>query len=880
MPDSWPLVGRGEVLSTVTRLARTGRRAGVVIVGPPGCGRTRLARAALAAVAGDAEGPTWAPRWLIATSATAPFPLGAVSHLLSGQGADLGENPLFAARRRLVADAGGARLLLAVDDAHWLDGTSAALVQQLAAADEAFVIVTVPSGTPVRDAVFALWKEGLADRLDIGDLERADHDTLLRSALGDHVDEATLRRLWDLSRGNPLFLRELVDAARAAGTLRRVGQVWRWDGPVEPTPRLVELVERQMGRRSPEDLELLTLIAFGEPLGSELLAGTVAPETLTRLEHDGLLSSVQRGRRVDVSLTHPLHAEVLRRQASPWQTRQAFRRLTEALERTGARRGLDRARLLWWREEQGIAAGADDLVSTAEAVLASDRRLATQLARAAIGRSASTATTLRLGRVLVALALADDAERVLAAAMADRDATGHDARAHRALALLRVPNLCWGLHDLRTALRVVDEIDPPTGGDGTGTVEPGVAVLRAYRRLMTGCPVGPDPALESGAHPDPDLLDPDAADHGLAVAALAAALAGDHARALALAERAEAAAPPGRPRSWTGYEARTARWYAHLLDADLPAAEAVAQRLREEALLESAPEPASLAATWLGIVAARRGRLPEAVRWLQEAAAAVRASRFPFTLPLVSEIAVALASLGGLDRARAALAEAEPLGDEVLFSAWTWTARVWLAGLGGRRGEAVRMALDTPARAGRLAVLQSLHAVVRIGEAPPAVVAELDRLAARGTGRLHDLYAAHARAVADADPRALDTAAQAFADRGMLLLAAEAAAQACAAHRAAGRPSSARASAVRARGWAPAAAVTPALALLDGADELTPRETEIASLAAGGLTSRAIASQLVVSVRTVDNVLASVYQKLGITGRAELPDVVGLPTTR
>ena len=66
------------------------------------------------------------------------------------------------------------------------------------------------------------------------------------------------------------------------------------------------------------------------------------------------------------------------------------------------------------------------------------------------------------------------------------------------------------------------------------------------------------------------------------------------------------------------------------------------------------------------------------------------------------------------------------------------------------------------------------------------------------------------------------------------------------------------------------------MALLEAASELTPREREIAALAASGMASRAIAERLVVSVRTVDNVLHSVYQKLGVAGRRDLPSVVGV----
>ena len=47
-------------------------------------------------------------------------------------------------------------------------------------------------------------------------------------------------------------------------------------------------------------------------------------------------------------------------------------------------------------------------------------------------------------------------------------------------------------------------------------------------------------------------------------------------------------------------------------------------------------------------------------------------------------------------------------------------------------------------------------------------------------------------------------------------------------------------------------------------------------MAAGGLTSKAIADQLVISVRTVNNVLHAVYAKLGIARRGDLPEALGL----
>jgi DNA-binding CsgD family transcriptional regulator len=65
-------------------------------------------------------------------------------------------------------------------------------------------------------------------------------------------------------------------------------------------------------------------------------------------------------------------------------------------------------------------------------------------------------------------------------------------------------------------------------------------------------------------------------------------------------------------------------------------------------------------------------------------------------------------------------------------------------------------------------------------------------------------------------------------------------------------------------------ALTPRIATGKGSTSLTDREREVAILAARGLTSRKIAEDLFVSVRTVDNHLQQVYVKLGIKRRSEL----------
>jgi len=124
-----PLVGRDEELDCVLEAIRSPDAGGAVIAGVPGVGKTRLAREAAAAL-----GSGFHLEWTAATAASASIPFGAFAHLLPDlDGGSAGDRLrlLRAATAALVERAAGARLVLAVDDAQWLDAGAVALVHQL-----------------------------------------------------------------------------------------------------------------------------------------------------------------------------------------------------------------------------------------------------------------------------------------------------------------------------------------------------------------------------------------------------------------------------------------------------------------------------------------------------------------------------------------------------------------------------------------------------------------------------------------------------------------------------------------------------------------------------------------------------------------------------
>jgi DNA-binding CsgD family transcriptional regulator len=203
-------------------------------------------------------------------------------------------------------------------------------------------------------------------------------------------------------------------------------------------------------------------------------------------------------------------------------------------------------------------------------------------------------------------------------------------------------------------------------------------------------------------------------------------------------------------------------------------------------------------------------------------------------------------------------------------------ARAWTEVAGGdiaqgcvHLHEAAAMARECGAYALESA---AVHDLARLGR-PATAAPRLRELAAVVEGPVAPARAAHAAALASQDAPALESSSAAFHECGAVLLAAEASADAAVIwrrngllRRAGGAQRRSSVLAARCEG-----ARTPALVTaVPARAALTPRELEIARLAAAGLANREIAARLCLSHRTVENKLHAAYEKLGVQGRTEL----------
>jgi hypothetical protein len=290
---TWPLTGRAEELSLISGLTR-GREGptGVVLAGAAGVGKTRLAREALAA----AQQRGVVTRWAVATASARALPLGAFAATVGVVGPDPARLVRQASDALL---AGGARagVIVGVDDGHLLDELSAVLVHQLVLRQAATVVLTLRTGETAPDAITALWKDGHLSRLELQPLSADETATLVEARLVGPVDSAAARRLWSMTRGNALYLRQLVEGELESHRLHQVAGLWWWSGRPELSPGLVELVSARIGQLPDAQRDVMEVLAFGEPLGVTLLAkltDAVAVEQARRATELGALALAVR----------------------------------------------------------------------------------------------------------------------------------------------------------------------------------------------------------------------------------------------------------------------------------------------------------------------------------------------------------------------------------------------------------------------------------------------------------------------------------------------------------------------------------------------------------------------------------------------------------
>lgn len=871
MAGQWPLVGRSSQLERIETALTDSECTGVVVAGPAGVGKSRLASETLVLAARRG----FATNRVLGTKSSASLVLGAFAPLLpevlSG-GAGSPDDLLRQGLGAVAALGEGGRLALLVDDAHLLDDASATLTYQLAATGSAFVVATVRSGDPAPDAVVALWKDELAQRIELGPIDAESVAALLATVLDGHVEGGTVKRLAEGSAGNPLYLRELIQSGQDSGVLVHDGGIWRLAGPLPVSARLKELVAGKIGALGERERQALELLAYGEPIGIGLLEARCGEKALDALDARSLIAVAQDGRRVDARLAHPLYGEVVRAGTSQRRARAVHRDLAGLVRGSGSRRRDDDLRVATWSLEGGAVQpdqAPSILASAVSARARWDLPLAERLGRAALEVGGGFDAGLLVGQVCLLQGRAEAAEQGLAA-LAPM-ATTDEQRV--ALATTRTDILFFGLGRREEALAVAVQA---RGSVATAEWKRDVIVKQAELLYLVGRTLD---ALE--------LIEPILGQvQGRTLVALAPTAAlclmmvGRLTSAIELTQRAHAShlALAGPPLTFGPHTHLVVRGVALGHAGRLDEAEALASGGYQRALEAGSQEVQALFGQLCSWLLALRGQVAAAARMASEASNLYRELHWaPFLRFALISVAHASALAGAPRSARGALDELGSLGipDTDTSGALVFQARAWTAIAEGElatgRGylsDAVELA---QASDDRVLEAAALHDLARLGEARE-VVGRLEELSQVVEGELVTLRTSHARAVAERDPDALQAVVERFEALGFWLWAAEAAAGVAVLRRRAGEPRAAAASAQRAATLAARCegATTPGLQDVTSQALLTAREREVATLAASGRSNQEIADHLGVSVRTVEAHLQHAFTKLGLRRRTDL----------
>jgi DNA-binding NarL/FixJ family response regulator len=870
MPDSvhsWPFAGRDTELRAL--IDALGRHGTVVVVGEAGVGKSRLARELIARTA-DGAGSGFA----LASESAREVPLAPFAPWIAEEspGTPAGPaTPDASVIHRLVESlrSRGPDWVLGVDDAHLLDAVSAAVVAQLAADRTVRLVVTVRSGLPTPDAITALWKDDLAVRVDLARLTPEQTPAFLDPVLDGPDEPATEQRLHTISGGNVLWLRHLVEAERAAGRLTRGPSAWRLVAPPEPSPALEDLVATRIGHLSDAEQRALELVAFGEPMGLVLLHRLAEPAAVEELSERGLVDLQVDGVRQELRLSHPLYGEVVRARTSPVRARRLRGELAAILGTVGERRAGDELRRAVLGLGGDTPLDAATLVRAAsQATALGDVHLAERLFRAAREAGGGFEASIGLAQTLSWLMRPDEAEAELAAAT---EAAADDLERARAAAS-RVFLLYFVLERTDQARAVLEDATaraPAASADLSGIAANMAAVGNRFDEARD-CAA----AVLSRADSPP-------------LARIWVAYATGIVRALSGTGPPIADVVAAGIRATEG-TADAALWqlnlgYTQVLDAAFRAEFDDARTRIAWLRAQPGPIAMSFVALYEARVALETGRPATAVRLVESIVDQFPGSGGGWSRMLHTISAEALAMLGDVDGARAALRRADETAHAgvQVFDPENELAHALVAAADGRLVEAIGRAgaAATAARsAGQFAVEVVIrHTAVCFGDRSQR--SRLTRLTEVVDGRRAPAALAHAVALADRDAEGLLAVSRVLEDAELELFAAGAAAQAAVVARGLARLGDAARAADRAAALAHRCedARSPALAASLSPLPISDREREVIHHAARGLTNRQIAEQLHVSVRTVESHIYRACTRLGLTDRAALVSAV-VPT--
>ncbi|SFR87105.1 DNA-binding response regulator, NarL/FixJ family, contains REC and HTH domains [Microbacterium sp. cf046] len=861
----WPFRVRDEIFAHLREPLVSHGPMTIVLRGTAGAGKTRIAR----------EAAAWHRRrgrrvtWIGANGSLQTIPWGAFVGIgdstaepvtiLRGLSERVGRRP----HEQLMP-------VLICDDAQHLDDRSAAVVAEVAQSASASIVLTVRDGMRVPEAIRILIESEPTVVIRVEELDRAGVADVLTAVLARRIRPSSIDQIHALTRGNFLYLRELVRGEIDASRFTSDGDEWTWHRDTALPEGLTDVIGSLLDSLDPGLRDLVDLLAVASPLRSSVYERVVGSTVIEHAELEGLIRSSRSQGGVELEASHPLYVETARmRMGVHRRMRLSGRLATEwvaadiAEGRTASVHDVLRAARL--RLDSELVAPPDRLAAEATLALSvTDLELAERLSRAALAGAEHPEALLALGMALTGQARGAEAKTVLERYAQIAAAGDHD------VAMVHGGTLFWPLRRPEDAVAFVESA-ADSAADSVA-----IASLRAMRALFA-------------------VLLGDAA-RGLRIASTIGAEADAFGTMVLAWTRTTAFAVQGRSEdaagaAVTGYEGggrvpanlRFGVAEMHLtgvrIDGRSFSAVDITRRFVAEASWSDGIG-ATLERRLRGRAALIESRLQDAVDIfddLRDDLAPLAPNGLLFSSHLDLAQAHALRGHAGPARAafEAALEDMHP-GYAYLFPEVDIAESLVLAAE-GRIDAAVAAARASAERARNSGAegYESLALAFGAQLGDHAGVRRLRELSERVHGPRVRIALRHAEALQRSDASALEHVSSAYEEMGDLVAAADAAAQGAFQLHAAARTREAlranhRASTLAARAQG---ARTFALRRLEHAPSLSKREYEIARLAADGLSNRAIADLLGISVRTVEGHILRALAKSGLPNRGALANV-------
>ena len=833
---------------------------GVLLCGATGVGKSRIAREALTAAA--ARG--FHTRWTVGTSSARSIPLGAFTAW-----APSGLTDTVALIRGVVdsltAAPAGEQVLVGIDDVHLLDDLSTFVMHQIVQHGSAKLIVTVRADEPVPSAVQEVWRAGQFERLDVAPLTPDETATLMSSVLDGRVDADATRRLWQLTRGNVLYLRNIVEQAVADGRMAREHGRLCWNGdPIVP-PGLTDLIESRIGALPTPVGDVVDVLSVAEPLDLAVLTRITDKGAVEEAEMRGLIAVEPAGSAIEVRTAHPLYGQVRRMRAPRTRLRRlrglVAAELASTVDCDEVRVVVRRATLV---DESDLAPDADLFTRAAHgAVGLGDLLLADRMAQAAVRAGAGGELDLVRAHALSWLGRGQEAEEVLADMRTDQ----LTERDHGRFAFLRSSNMLWALADPARAKELIDHAQRSASGEARTYID---AFLTVYWFAMDR----PSEALRCAANLALADIPVVGAELAWALAQISAD-AGRTSDSVEVAETGYAAASRSLDAPHMIFNIADAHVSALVLAGLVADAREVADRVRRQAAV--LPGTAGLlGAAVAGRAALSAGDLRDACLLLERAVEGLSGPHpvgwgYRYRIPY----ATALAMRGATHEAASTLAPLDenprrfrPLDFE------RGLAEAWISAGQGAASEAIPCLQATAERcrdAGKFAEeVICLQTATQFGDRTTAP--RLRELECVTEGPRAGLASRFATALRDDDATELSIVSAEFERMGDLAAAVDSVAHAAIAFRHHGKRGSALGCSTRAAALADKGGGIQTVVLRQASQDvpLTDREAEIVMLIGEGLSNRAIAERLTLSLRTVESHIYRAMSKTGTASRDEL----------